>query len=194
MASVSPIRDPKKLSDMQQFLMKKSYRNYMLFSLGVYTALRVSDILKLRVRDIRGRTKFIACEGKTRKRNDIAINPDLKKIIDVGLAKAHPQDFVIQSPIRKNGRKPLSRVQAWRILSDAAREVGIEESIGTHTMRKTFGYHYYMQTGDVATLMKIFNHATQRDTLSYIGITQDTIDDARLNFRIPKNEYKKVKQ
>ena len=34
--------------------------------------------------------------------------------------------------------------------------------IGTHTMRKTFGYTYYQSTKDVATLMEIFNHSHRK--------------------------------
>ena len=50
-------------------------------------------------------------------------------------------------------------------------------------MRKTFGYHYYKQTKDIATLQKIYNHSSPSITLRYIGIVQDEIDKAFDNFR-----------
>lgn len=49
---------------------------------------------------------------------------------------------------------------AYKILRHAADYVGLDD-IGTHTMRKTFGYHLYKKTGDVALLQKILNHSIQ---------------------------------
>lgn len=55
------------------------------------------------------------------------------------------------------------------------------ENIGTHTMRKTFGYHFYQKTKDAAMLMKIFNHSNIYITLRYIGMEQDYIDEVMLS-------------
>ncbi|MDI6508921.1 tyrosine-type recombinase/integrase, partial [Bacillus wiedmannii] len=79
------------------------------------------------------------------------------------------------------GDKPITKVQAYRILNNCADMVGLE-NIGTHSMRKTFGYHYYKKTKDVAYLMTIFNHASQEVTKRYIGITQDEIDASMQGF------------
>lgn len=70
---------------------------------------------------------------------------------------------------------------AYKILRELTDYFDLE-SIGTHSMRKTFGYHYYKGTKDVATLQKIFNHSSEAITLKYIGITQDSIDEAMTNF------------
>ena len=58
------------------------------------------------------------------------------------------------------------------------------DDFGTHTMRKTFGYHYYRQTHDIATLMAIFNHSSQQITKRYIGITEDEINESLDKFRL----------
>ncbi|MFP3813497.1 tyrosine-type recombinase/integrase, partial [Bacillus sp. SIMBA_005] len=58
------------------------------------------------------------------------------------------------------------------------------DDIGTHTLRKTFGYHFYKQTKDVAMLQEIFNHSDQRTTLRYIGINQDAMNNAMKKFKI----------
>ena len=60
-------------------------------------------------------------------------------------------------------------------MSNAGKVFGID-SIGTHTLRKTFGYHMYQQTHDAVTLKEIFNHADISVTLRYIGINQDNKD------------------
>ena len=72
---------------------------------------------------------------------------------------------------------------AYKILRDAAAHVGLE-NIGTHTLRKTFGYHFYKQYKNVALLQKIFNHSDPQVTLRYIGIDQDEMDYAMRNFKI----------
>jgi integrase len=78
---------------------------------------------------------------------------------------------------------PIKRVQAYKILKRAAKKVGISE-IGTHTLRKTFGYHFYQRTKDVALLQEIFNHSSPSVTLRYIGINQDIIDKAIDDFSL----------
>lgn len=75
----------------------------------------------------------------------------------------------------KNATKSIT--QAYRILAKAGDMVG-NNSVGTHTMRKTFGYTYYQATKDVATLMEIFNHSSQKTTLRYIGITEEAIENS----------------
>ena len=56
--------------------------------------------------------------------------------------------------------------------------------IGTHKMRKTFGYWHYQQYKDVAILQEIFNHSSPSVTLRYIGINQDNIDKSYMNFSL----------
>ena len=76
----------------------------------------------------------------------------------------------------------LDRFGAYSILKTACQAVGLQEKIGTHTMRKTFGYHHYNKFKDVAMLQKIFNHSNPNITLRYIGIEQDQIDESYNNF------------
>ncbi len=85
---------------------------------------------------------------------------------------------------REGVNKPISRSAAYKILNKAALAVGLEENIGTHTLRKTFGYHFYKQTKDVALLQEILNHSSPKITLRYIGINQDQMDKAMKDFRI----------
>jgi integrase len=76
---------------------------------------------------------------------------------------------------QKGNNKPISRVQAYRILNNASEKIGLKE-IGTHTLRKTFGYWHYQQYKDIALLQELFNHSAPSITLRYIGINQDIMD------------------
>lgn len=100
----------------------------------------------------------------------------MKEEIDVfiGLPSEQPL-FYTQKHCR------LDRAQAYRILNKAAQAVGVKERIGTHTLRKTFGYHHYKKYNDIVLLQKIFNHSSPSVTLRYIGIEQYTIDESYMN-------------
>ncbi|MDF2791083.1 MAG: integrase family protein [Neobacillus sp.] len=176
---VQPIRDIEKLKSIEKFLKEKNIRDYIMFLLGIYTGLRISDILRLRVKDVAGNYIKIR-EKKTGKDKRVPINPILKKQLKVYIAAKPMNEFLIKSRIGKN--RPISRTQAYRILKEVADEINLDE-IGTHSMRKTFGYHYYQKSKDVAFLQKVFNHAKPEDTLRYIGLDQDSLDKGMNNFR-----------
>lgn len=78
----------------------------------------------------------------------------------------------------------LDRSQVYRFLNDACKKLGILANVGTHTMRKSFGYHFYKKYNDVALLQKILNHSSPAITLRYIGVDQDEIDLSYNNFEL----------
>lgn len=91
-----------------------------------------------------------------------------------------PDEYLFKS---QKGTKPITTTQVYRILDDAADFMGCDD-VGTHTMRKTFGYHHYKQFKDVAILQEIFNHAVPSITRCYIGIRQDKIHESLNDFRL----------
>ena len=172
MKVVQPIRDFDKVEEIMRLLKAKNERDYILFLTGLYTALRISDILRIRVEDIQ--TDYLNIrEKKTSKFRRVYLNPTLKKALREYIANKEPHEYLIKS--REGGNKPISRAMAYKILKDAAKEVGLD-SIGTHSLRKTFGYFVYKDTKDVAALQKLFNHSNPEETLRYIGIEQDNVD------------------
>ncbi len=178
---VEPIRDKGMVQEIAEYLKRKNERNYIMWMLGIYSGLRISDILQLRVRDVINKQCFNLREKKTGKQRIFEINPVLIKDLHRYCLGKQPDEYLIKS--RQKDNKPLTRSMAYKILQDAAAQFGIE-SMGTHTMRKTFGYHFYIQTKDVVTLMKIFNHSHQSITLRYIGIEQQSINEAMKRFKI----------
>jgi integrase len=178
---LEPIRDKNKIAEIKKILKKQSYRNYILFVLGINTGLRISDMLKLKVEDVRGRTHIVLKEQKTCKNKRFLINSNLRRELNAYIEKMKAAEYLFQSRIGDN--KPLSRFQAYRILSEAGRKVGLE-SIGCHSTRKTFGYHHYKKNKDVALLQKLFNHSSPSITLDYIGITQDIMDESIEKFSL----------
>lgn len=174
---VYPIKDKEKIALMKEFL-SRNKRNLLLFNLGINSGLRVSDILALDVKDVKEKTFIELREQKTNKYKQFPINEKIQADI-----KDFIQNKGIEEPLflsQKDNR--LSRVQAYKILRKAAQKVGIEVKIGTHSLRKTFGYHHYKQFNNIALLQKIFNHSTPAVTLRYIGLYQEEIDDSYKKF------------
>lgn len=189
MNTVEPIRDLNQIEAMKNVLKSNSIRDYLLFVMGINVGLRISDLLVLRQGDIMddgGKVlDFIRIrERKTHKQKIFRLNKSARNAV-----KQYVERYGFASErylfiSRKGNNEPISRVQAWGVLNNAARAVGIRDSIGTHTLRKTFGYHAYRQGTDITLLMKIFNHSTPSITLRYIGITQDDIDNVYANLNL----------
>lgn len=193
MKFVEPIRDKKKLDDMKAILSNGKYgkRNVMLFSIGINTAYRISDLRTLKLSDVLeiSRNRVIAKdrlemkEQKTGKHNSVYISKKLKKAILDYTTEAFSQELAAHDfdhylfPSRKGEDQPLSRVSIWRILSTAGQRVGLS-NIGPHSMRKTFGYFLYKNQTRIEIIQDLLNHSSQRETLRYIGITQEDKDTA----------------
>jgi len=176
MKTVQPIRDKNKIREIESILKSQNLRDYILFELGIYSGLRISDILNLKVKDLKNQEFFTLKEKKTGKTKRLAINPTLKKELAKYLLDKKDNEYIIKSREGKN--KPISRVMAWNILNNVAKQVGLEE-IGTHSLRKTFAYHLYMQNNkDIVLVQKLLNHSSPQVTLRYIGILQEEMDDA----------------
>ncbi|KZZ82512.1 site-specific integrase [Bacillus sp. SJS] len=175
MRVVQPIRDKEMLAEIKRYLEHKNDRDYILFLLGIYTGLRIADLLRLRVGSLKDKTHITIKEKKTGKAQTIKITKSLKRALKVYLADKESTEYVLKS--RQGGNKPISRERAYGILQDVAKEFNLS-AIGCHTMRKTFGYHMYQQTKDVVLLQEIFNHSDPAITLRYIGVKQDTKDFA----------------
>lgn len=180
--NVQPLRTTKEITDMIEALgmaPKTAARNVLLFKIGISTGLRISDIVKLKVSDVRGKSSFKIREGKTKKERTVHLNAIMAEIADY-TTDMNDSAYLFAS---RKGDSHITTTQAYRILTGAADMIG-RTDIGTHTMRKTFGYHYYKRTHDVVTLMNIFNHADQSTTKRYIGITDEEVADTLKDFRL----------
>jgi Site-specific recombinase XerD len=186
---VEAIKDKKQIDKVKTVLKKNSFRDYLLFVMGINTGLRISDLLNLTFKDVLNDAGAVSDtikvkEKKTGKTKTFLINETLKKGLleymkDV---ETQPTGYLFSS--RKGDNQPITRIQAYRIINDACSIAKIKGSIGTHTLRKTFGYWAYKQGIDITLLMKIFNHSAPSITLRYIGITQEDINNVYVNLSL----------
>lgn len=186
MKDVQPIRDEKKVEDFMKILRAESERDFMLFVIGISSGYRITDQLQLMVRDVRGRDYFKITESKTRKIRRVPIDYEVRKLLDEYIEGRADNEYLF--PSRQKNRlgepRPLHRTSVYKILNKAAQKVGIWDSFGCHSMRKTFGYFHYKKYHDLAALMEIFGHSKPEITLRYIGMTQDIVDKTVLGLRI----------
>lgn len=185
MEYVQPIRDKKALETMKKILRSSNQRDYCLFVLGINSGLRISDLLTLKVSDVYANGKIkdriVIREKKTNKLKDFPLGETSKKALKEYVVTLKPGQALFAS---RKGYKPITRQQAYRILNDAAKAIGIKEKIGTHSLRKTFGYHAFQAGVDITRIQKMLNHSSPSVTLAYIGITQDELDNVYLNLNL----------
>ncbi len=173
MNTVEPIRDINTINDIMDYLKSVSDRDYVLFSIGIYSGLRISDILTLRVRDIRDKQYIYMREKKTGKERRFIICKELKNIFNGYIKNKKDYEYLFIS--RKGLNKHITRQRAYMILRDVGKKFGLE-SIGTHTLRKTFCYFLYKQTKDILVVKEVLGHSDVSITRRYIGLTQDDKD------------------
>lgn len=181
-------------------------RNKLLFLLGIHMGLRASDLRMLKwsffydknMEFIEGKREIKP--KKTRKANKfvpIFVNDLVRNIIENHIKKYPIEeiDTYIFISRKSTGRKktndndiedskgnmPIAESSIWRILKDAAIEAGIKQNIGSHSLRKTFGYWIWHNAKNkedaLVKLQMIFNHNSTQTTAKYIGITDEEISN-----------------
>jgi len=172
---MEPIKDFETIKDIADYLKCNSKlhgeRNRMLWMMGVYFGLRVSKLLELKVRDVRGKDIVHLRENKRNKERKLVINADLKPVLDEYIKDKADYEYLFASQ-KKNGQ-PITRQRAYEIIKDAGRAFG-HENIGAHTLRKTYGYIIYIQSGkDPVAVKEALNVGSTHTALRYIGIIKD---------------------
>ena len=180
-STVEPIRRKADIHRIIWWFYEQGFEKYaVLFKLGCYTGLRASDILGLKVKDCSNKVSVTIREQKTGKVKQFPLNENVRFLLQEFITAHHlqPDDYIFSGRGGKNTE--ADRSQVYRFIVRACEELHIEANVGTHTMRKTFGYHHYRQFKNIALLQEIFNHASPDVTLRYIGITQDEINETYL--------------
>lgn len=178
MSTTQPIREYEDVRKLKNyFLNKGEYRNYLLVTTCLNTALRICDVLSLRWCDVlnNGNIKehISITEKKTGKKTMIKINKSIKSALKLYINKEGIRsEFIFHN---KSGN-PISRTYAFKIIKNGGRAIGLDYDISCHSLRKTFGYHAWKKGTQPAILMQIYNHSSFEITKRYLGISQDDKD------------------
>lgn len=189
---VEPIRNKVDIQRIIDYFRANNKEKYaVLFTLGVNSGLRVSDLLGFKVKDVYNKTSIMLREQKTGKGKIFPLKDELQTLLNDFCKNRNPQEWLFTG---RHGLK-LDRIIVYKTIVQACKDLNINANVGTHTMRKTFGYHHYKQFHDIALLQTIFNHYSPVVTKRYIGITQDEINESYLclNLKPQKDEIKEIK-
>ena len=185
MKYVEPIRSREEIDAvLSAFTGPLAPRNRALFLLGITSALRISDLLALRWTDVLDLEDYNSGHGST-----LAFRPSVEvRERKTGKRKVFPLGSIVAGALGEwrsvnrgewlfsnaEGCAPISRVQAWRVLSRAAALAGLK-GIGTHSLRKTWGYHARKNGVSIALIMEALNHSSEGVTLRYLGFTGEEV-------------------
>lgn len=182
---VEPIKKPKDIVKIQQYFKgKENKRDYMLFVVGINVGLRAGDLLELKIKDVLINKDFVDTvlikEQKTRKGREITLNKSARDSIKYYLSSIKEydlEDFLFKS---QKGSGHLTVEAAHKIIKGTLRDLNVKGNYGTHSLRKTWAYHIYINNAKnnpmiLPTLQKMLNHSSQSITLRYIGITKEVI-------------------
>jgi integrase len=183
MNTVEPIRDLQKILAIKRILKEKNNpRDYLLFTMGINLALRINDLLLLKVTDVLDRqgniTDYIYLrEQKTKKEKKIKINQAVNEALQYYFKKAtvtDPEQYLFKS---NRSNLKLDRIRAWQLIKNWVNEVGLDtKNMGTHTLRKTWGYQARKKGITIEQISEKLGHRSTIVTKRYIGINQDEIN------------------
>jgi integrase len=178
---VEPIRKKKDIQAIKKML-SDNPRNQALFTIGINTNLRASDLLSIKagqVRDLKPGDSIQVKEKKTGKFRTITLNKACTGAIHKLLQTRPYKDG---EPLFVGQRGSLTVPSVVRLVKSWCRAINLKGNYGSHTLRKTWGYHQRVSFGtDIPRLMICFNHSSQRQTLDYLCVQPEEIKDVYEN-------------
>lgn len=178
---VEPIKSKETIRAMKRYFHERGMmKQKFLFQVGINTSLRISDILRLTWEDFTQngliRSSFSIKEQKTGKNKVVTINYALQTALkEYKPYSKSTHGYIFTTESRNGYGSPWTREYVWRMLKAASKEVGFKGNMGTHSLRKTFGYFAYKGGASLDVLMSLFNHSSPKITALYLGFTGEDV-------------------
>ena len=177
---VEPVRDVKAIKRIKKLLADKP-RDFCLFTLGINSAYRGNELLSITVSQVdhlQTGDRFELKQSKNSKYRAVTINDTVRQAIDDWL-RVHPNPAPNAPlfPSQKGGKAiTVSRLNA--MVKQWTADVGLRGNYGSHSLRKTFGYHQRKTFGHpLSLLVRAFGHSSEWQTLEYLCIQPEEIED-----------------
>lgn len=187
---VEPIRDLESIREIKRYLIDKGkWRDYCLFTVGINTAYRASDLLSLtvgQVEHLQPGDMLEIREKKTRKHRSVTLNHAAWVALDDWL-RVHPARGDPAAPLFISQRRAsaLSVPAVNRLVKGWCRAIGLHGQFGSHTMRKTWGYQQRQtNAAPLPLLMSAYGHSTEAQTLTYLFIQDRELRDLFLGLEL----------
>jgi integrase len=171
---VEPIRSKKHIHNIKKILADKP-RDLCLFTLGINTAFRANELLAIKVEHVRylevGDLLTIK-QRKTQKYRAVVLNENVVASIQSYLQRIPLAD---EAHLFTGLRGCLTVPTVNRLVKTWCASVGLKGNYGSHSMRKTWGYWQRQNGADILNLVEAFGHATQRQTMAYLGLQPEDV-------------------
>lgn len=167
MNKVDPIKDKNILNEIVNDLKKENPRDCLLFLFGFCCGPRISELITLRVHDVKNKDIVKIKATKNNKKLETPIPKILKKELKTYCKDKEPQEYLFAS--RQGGH--ICRQRASQIVTRIADKYGLE-NINTHSLRKTFAHMLYEKTKDIALVQMALGHQSPATTIRYLGLEQ----------------------
>lgn len=187
MNEVEAVKTKEEIKLVEQLLAKHHGSLYAdLWRTGVNLALRISDLLSIKLEDIDLNSRELELvEGKTGKKRHLKINETALSIITKRLSE-YPEDiylFQVHSNRTKGmAAKPVSRVSVARVFKEVGEILSVK--LGTHSMRKSRGWAMYSDGVPVEMICKVLNQSSPAVTMRYLGITKAEVMQTYLDYEL----------
>jgi integrase len=178
--AVEPIRQKKDIKAILQML-QGNHRDSLLWIMGINNGLRASDLVKLKVsqvKDCKPGDTVTVIESKTKKPNVLVINKSVYKALQTYLKEVDPEGYLFRS--KKGGH--ITSQSVGRLIKTWAARINLKGNYGAHTLRKTWGYHQRVNYGvGFEVLCKRYNHSSPAITMGYLGIEDKEVHNILMN-------------
>jgi len=180
---VEPIKTREEIQILRDLLIEMNgsplYRD--IFTFLSYTGFRISDALVVRYEDIRC-DELEVLEKKTGKYRLIRLHGEVLKMIAERREKHPHHNYLFEVETNRAKGRPVSRQSVSKAFKNAGERLGLR--VGTHSGRKSLGYHIYQQNKDIGLVMKMLNHSNAAVTQAYIGITDRDVERAMMDVKL----------
>ncbi len=188
--TVEPIRHEKDIQAIKD-LLADNPRDLALFTIGINTNLRSIDLVSLRARTVFGlesdNNQRMVRERKTNKIKRFSFNQACRDVVQrlLDAESFAAEDFLFRSKRTHRDKRTgllvnhITPIYLNNLVKKWTASIGLQGNYGAHTLRKTWGYHQRTRFGlNIPTLMTCFNHSSQRQTLAYLGVTDEEVQNA----------------
>lgn len=168
-------------------------RNKLMFLIGINVGLRASDLVTLKwgffldyISDGEYHFKeFYTLQPKKQRKSKkfvkMFFNASVKRAV-VEYLNEFPAESLDEYLFNsREGDGAITTKTLWRIIKNTAKEAGLSQNIGSHSLRKTFGYWAWHESADknkaLVVLMNVFNHSSVATTSRYIGLMDEEMSD-----------------
>lgn len=132
------------------------------------SGLRVSEVVKLRIRDVdSGRMVLNILGAKGKKDRIVPLSPVLLKYLKDYYTVYHPEDYLFEG----QGKGMYSTRGVQLIMKRAKERAGIKKQGSVHALRHSYATHLLDRGVDITYIQKLLGHHDLKTTLRYLHVT-----------------------